>query len=103
MEGQPGVVTDREGLVELVGKGLGEGLVGGGGDGGVDNGEGDSTIVIDKAFEANSEAGVGFPQDGGGQVGPADTDKIAFRVGGRQIPGGIESPGGTGEWRRPLG
>ena len=86
-----------------MGKGLEEGGVGSSRDGGVDNGEGDRTIVIDKDFEADREARVSFPQDGGGQVRPADKDEIAFGVGGRQVPGVIESPGGTGEGRRPLG
>ena len=86
-----------------MGKGLEEGPVGSGSDGGVDNGEGDRTMVVDKDFEADREARVGFSQKGGGQVGPPDTDKFAFGVGGRQAPWGIESPGGSGERRRPLG
>ena len=90
-------------MIELVGKGLKEGRVGSSRDRGVDNGEGDRTIVVDKDFEADREARVGFPQNRGGQVGPADADKIAFGVGVRQVPGGIESPGGTSEGRRPLG
>ena len=77
--------------------------VGGSGDGGVDNSEGYRTIVIDKNFEADREARVSFPQDGGAQVGPSDADKITFRVGGRYVPGGVESPCSTGEGRRTLG
>ena len=86
-----------------MGKSLREGGVRSSKDGGVDNGAGDRTIVVDKDFEADREARVGFPQNGGGQVRLEDTDKIAFGVGGRQVPRGIESPGGTGEGRRPLG
>ena len=83
-----------------MGESIEEGGVGGSGDGGVDNSEGYRTIVIDKNFEADGEARIGFFQDGGGQVGPTDVDKIAFEMGGRYVPGGIESPCGTGEVRR---
>ena len=102
-EGHPGVVADREELIELVGESIEEGGVGGSRDGGVDNSEGDRTMFIDKSFEADGEAGISFPQDGGGQVGPTDTDKVAFGMGGRYVPGGVESPCGTGEGRRTLG
>ena len=103
MEGHPGVVADREGLIELVGESIKKGRVGSSRDGGVDNSEGDSTIIIDKDFEADREAGISFPQEGGGQIGPADVDKIAFGMGGRYVPAGVESPCGTGERRRTLG
>ena len=103
LEGQPGVVADREGLGELVDKSIKEGGVESSGDGGINNGEGDRTIVIDKDFEADREARVSFPQNGGSQVRPADEDGIAFGVGARDVPGGIESPSGTGEGRRTLG
>ena len=86
-----------------MGESIKEGGVGGSRDCGVDNSEGDRTIVIDKNFEADGEAGISFPQDGGGQVRPSDADKIAFRVGGRYVPGGVESPYGTGEGSRTLG
>ena len=43
-------------MIELVGKSIKEGRVGGSRDGGIDNGEGDRTIVVDKNFEADSEA-----------------------------------------------
>ena len=69
---------------------------------GVDNSEGDRTIVVDKDFEADREARVSFPQDGGGQVGPPDADEITFWMGGRHVPGGVESPCGTAEGRRTL-
>ena len=77
-------------------------VVGGGRNGVVDNGEGDYTIVVDKDFKANAEAGVSIPKNGGGLVGAMDTDKIALRVGRRNIPGGVESASGTGEGRRAL-
>ena len=89
-------------MIELVGKSIKEGGVGRSRDGGVNNSEGDRAIVIDKDFEANMEARISFPQDGGGQVRPADADEIAFGMGGRKVPRGVESPCGTGERRRTL-
>ena len=86
-----------------MGKGIKKGGIGSSRDGGVDNCEGDTTIVVDKDFEADRETRIGFPQDGGGQVGPADANKIAFGMGGRYLPGGVESPCGTGEGGRTLG
>ena len=52
----PGEVADREGLIELVGECIKKGGVGGSRDGGVDNSEGDRTIVIDQDFGAVREA-----------------------------------------------
>ena len=86
-----------------MGESIKRGGVGSSRDGGVDNSDGDRTIVIDKNFEADREAGISFSQDGGGQVGPADADKIMFGIGGRYVPGGVESPCGTGERRGTLG
>ena len=86
-----------------MGKSVKEGGVGSSRYGGVDNSEGDRTIVVNKDFETDREARISFPQDGGGQVGPADADKIAFLMGSRYVPGGVESPSGTGEGRRTLG
>ena len=80
-----------------------EGGVGGSADGGVDNSEGYRTIVIDKHFKTIGEAGISIPQDGGGQVGLSDADKITFGVGGRYVPVGVESPCGSGERSRTLG
>ena len=60
-EGHPGVVADQEGLIELVGESIKKEGVGSSRDGGVDNGEGDCTIVVDKDFEADREAGISFP------------------------------------------
>ena len=51
----------RSGLIELVGKSIKNGGVGSSTDGGVDNSEGDRTIVVDKDFEADREAGISFP------------------------------------------
>ena len=102
-KGQPGVVAAREELIEVVGKSIKEGEVGSCRDGGVNNSEGDRTIVVDTDFETDREAGISFPQDGGGQVGPTDADKIALVTGGRYVHGGEESPCGTGEGRRTLG
>ena len=86
-----------------MGKSIEKGGVGSSRDGGVDNSEGDRTIIVNKDFEADREAGISFPKDGGGQIGPADADKIAFGMGGRYVPGGVESPCGTSEGRRTLG
>ena len=83
MEGQPGVAAHWERLIELVGESIEEGGVGGSRDGGVDNSEGDRTMVIGKDFKTDWEAGMSFPQDGDGQVGPSDADKITFGMGGR--------------------
>ena len=58
--------------------------------------------MVDEDFEADREARLSFPQDGGSQVRPADADKIAFGVGGTCVPRGVESPCGTGDGRRPL-
>ena len=44
-----------------MGKSIKEGGVGSSRDGGVDNSEGDRTIVIDKDFEADREARISFP------------------------------------------
>ena len=104
-EGQPGVGADQEELIEVVGKSIKKVGVGSSRDGGVDDSERDCAIVVDKDFEAYREARISFPQDGGGQVGLADADEIRFgtRIGGRYVPGGIESLCGTGEARRALG
>ena len=102
-ERQQEIVANREGLIELVGKLIKEGGVGGSRDGGVNKCEGDRPIVVNKIFEADREARVSFPQDGGSQVGPTDADRIMFRVGGRHVPGGVESHCGTSEGRRALG
>ena len=50
-EGLPGVVGDGEGLIEAGGESLKKGGIGGGGDGGVDNGEGDGAFTVDKGLE----------------------------------------------------
>ena len=89
-------------MIKLLGKSIEEGGVGSSGDGGVNNGEGDRTIVIDKNFKTDREARISFSQDGGGQVGPADADKITFGMGGRYVPRGVESPCGTRDGRRTL-
>ena len=57
-----------------MGESIKKGGVGSSRDGGVDNSEGDRTTVVDKDFEADREAKISFPQDGGGQIGPADAD-----------------------------
>ena len=44
-----------------MGKSMEKEGVGSSRDGGVDNSEGDRTIVVDKDFEADREAGIGFP------------------------------------------
>ena len=50
-ESLPGVVGDGEGLIEAGGERLKKGSIGGGGDGGVDNGEGDGAFTVDKGLE----------------------------------------------------
>ena len=50
-EGLPGVVGDGEGLIEAGGESLKKGGIGGGGDGGVDNGEGNGAFTVDKGLE----------------------------------------------------
>ena len=86
-----------------MGRSIQKGGVRGSRGGGVDNREGDRTIVVDKDFEADREARISFPKNGGGQVGPVDADEIAFGMGGRYVSGGVESPCGTGEGRKTLG
>ena len=49
-----------------MGESIKTGGVGSGGDRGVDNGEGDRIVVIDKNFKADREARISFPIDGGG-------------------------------------
>ena len=84
-------------------KSIKEGGVGSRRDGGVNNCEGDRTLVVNKHFEADKEARVSCPPNGGGQVGPTDADKMAFGVGGRHVPEGVESPCNTSERRRTIG
>ena len=50
-EGLPGVVGDGEGQIEAGGESLKKGGIGSGGDGGVDNGEGDGAFTVDKGLE----------------------------------------------------
>ena len=50
-EGLPGVVSNREGLIEAGGESLKKGGIGGGRDGGVDNGESDGAFTVDKELE----------------------------------------------------
>ena len=102
-EGQPGIIVNWEGLIELVGESVEKRRVGSSRNRNVDNCKGHSTIVVNKVFNANREAGVSFHEHRGGQVGPANADKIAFSVGSRGIPAGVESPSGTGEEWRALG
>ena len=90
-------------MIELVGESIKKGGVGSSRPGVVDNSEGDGTIVVDKDFEADREAGISFPQDEGGQIGPADADRITFGMGGRNVPGSVESPCGNGEGRGTVG
>ena len=102
-EGQPGIIARLEGLIELVDKSIKKGGIGSSRNEGVDNGEGDRKIVFNKDFEVDSEARVSIPQNRGGQVGPTNADKIAFRVGGRHVSEGVASPCSTGKRSRTLG
>ena len=102
VESLPGVIGDWEGLIEAGGKGLKKGSVGRGGDGSVDNGEGDGVFAIDKGLERNRKLGVGLFKDGGSNVREADTDKGFVRVRGMRSAGGIEPSGSAGEGRRAL-
>ena len=101
-EGLPRVIGDREGLIEAEGKGLKKGSVGGGGDGGVNNGEGDGAFAIDKGLERNRELGVCLSEDGGSDVREADADEGLVRVGGVGSTGGVKPSGSAGEGRRAF-
>ena len=102
VESLPGVIGDGEGLVEVGGKGLKKGSVGGGGDGSVNNGEGDGVFAIDKGLERNRELGVGLFEDGGSNVGEADADEGLVRVGGMGSTGGVKPSGSAAEGRRAF-
>ena len=101
-EGLPGVIGDGEGLIEAGGNGLKKGGVGRGGDGGVDNGEDDGALVVDKGLERNRELGVGLFEDGGSDVREADTDQGFVRVRGMRSAGGVKPSGSAGKRRRAL-
>ena len=102
-EGEPGVVTDRKGLVDLQGESLEEGSVGGSRNSGVGKYKGDSPFVVDKGLEGDRKIGVSFAEDRGSEVWPADSDKGFIRVGGLNSAEGIEPSGHAGEGRRALG
>ena len=57
-EGEPGVVADWKGLVKIVGSCVKKGCIGGSWDGGVNNGEGACTIIVNKNLEADRQGGV---------------------------------------------
>ena len=101
-ESRPGVIGDGEGLIQAGDKGLKKGGVGRGGDGGVDNGEGDGAFDIDKGLERNRELEVGLFEDGGSNIREADTDQGFVRVRGMRSAWGVEPSGSAGEWRRAL-
>jgi len=61
-EGEPGVVIDRKGLVELQGEGLEEGSVGGSRNSGVGRYEGDGAFLIDKGLEGDRKIRVSFAE-----------------------------------------
>jgi len=102
-EGEPGVITNRKGLVELKGESLNEGSIGGGRNGGVSRYKGDGAFIIDEDLEGNREVGVSFAEGRGGEVWLADLDKGFVRGGGLNSAGGIEPSGRAGERRRALG
>ena len=52
-EGEPRIVANSEGLIELVGYCVEKGGVRSSRNGGVDDGEGDCTVLINKNFEGN--------------------------------------------------
>lgn len=103
MEVKPEIVANQEGLVEFAGKCVEKSKVGSSGNRGIDNGEGDCTYLFGKNFQANRETGIGFSEDGDGQVGPANADQVTLWVGSGLVPRGVKSPSVTGKWRRTLG
>lgn len=100
---EPRIVANWERLIEFVGESIKERGIGSSRNRGVDNGEGNCTVVVGRDFEANREARISVPKNKGGQVEPADTDQIAIRVASRNCPEGIESPSCTGDGGRALG
>ena len=102
-ESEPGVIGNREGVIEAGAKALKKGGVGRSRDGSVDNGESDGAFAIDKGLERNRKVGVGLFKDGGSNVGEADMDKGFVRVRGMSSAGGIEPSESAGEGRRALG
>ena len=68
-KGLPGVVGHRESLVESGSEGVEKRRVRGGGDRGVDNGQGNRPFTVDEGFESDRELGVGLPQNRGCDVG----------------------------------
>ena len=59
-EGESGIVAIWEGLVELVGQCIEKGGVRSRTNGGVDEAERDSTVVVNKNLKANWETRIGF-------------------------------------------
>ena len=101
-EGLPGAISDGEGLIEAGGKGFEKGGVGRGGDGGVNNGEGNGAFAIDKGLERKGKLRVGLVEDGDSNVREADTDEGFVRVRGMRSAGGVKPSGRAGKGRRAL-
>jgi len=102
-KGEPGVITNWKGLVELQGERLKEGGIGGSRNSGVGGYEGNGTFVIDKSLEGNGKVGVRFAEDRAGEVQPADLDEGFVGVGGLYCVRGIKPSGRAGEGSSALG
>ena len=59
-DGEPGIVAHWKGLIEFVDKSIKKRGIGSNRKGGVDNGEGNCTVIIGKDFEADGEARISF-------------------------------------------
>ena len=92
-KGLPAVVGHRESLVESGSEGVEKQWVRGGGNGGVDNGQGNRPLTVNEGFESDRELGVGLPQNRGCNVGQTDAHKGFIRVAGVGATGSIEPSG----------
>ena len=61
--GEPGVVSNGKGLIELEGEGFKKGSIGGSRNGSVGRYEGEGPFVIDEGSECDGEVGVYFAED----------------------------------------
>jgi len=80
-KGEPGVVTNGKGLVELQGESLKEGSIGGSWNSGVSGYEGDGALVIDERLEGDGNVRVCFAENRGSEVRQADLDNGFVRWG----------------------
>ena len=92
-KGFPGVVGNGECLVESGSGGVKERCVRGGGNRGVDNGQGNRPLAVNEGLESDGELGVSLSQNGGSDVGQTDTDEGFVGVVGMRATGSIEPSG----------